>query len=452
MSPFLRSARTYYLRLLQQLQKSFNEKQSFGLMFVLAAICNGLIIIAYGEIFKHVEEVARNISRSNPLWLIALSPLAFGTAWYLNTRKYPNSGGSGIPQILAATEVSPDTESGNRFLRSVLSIRAAAAKIIGSLLAVFGGGAIGREGPSLHVSASIFFFFHRALNKIHKTMEYRSWIIAGAAAGLAAAFNTPLGGIVYAVEELGSQYFTRIKNNLLLAVLVSGIASQALLGSYLFIGSPTTNPYELRLLFLVVLLALITGLAGALFGQLIYAGTKFRKKIKSKGVQIFLVIGVSLLVATIACYDPFALGAGKEYISSLLFSEFTQSPLTLPLRILNTFCVYLTGIAGGIFAPSLALGAGIGFHLGKLVESFMSFSNGNLFILCGMVSFLTGVTRTPLTAFILVMEMTDRHVSIVPLMLSALVSILVARFWNKEGFYELAVKDYLEQLKTQPEK
>lgn len=447
MDLILKYARNISNYILHSIQSRFNERQSFGFMFVLAAACNGLIIIVYGELFKIVENFARGLLKTSPLILLILAPLLFLTAWFINTIKFPYSGGSGIPQILAATEVSPDTAVGNKFLKNVLSIRSAIAKIVGSLLVVLGGGAIGREGPSLHVSASIFFLFHRLLNRIHKTLEYRSWVIAGAAAGLAAAFNTPLGGIVYAIEELGSHYFTRIKNNLLLAVLVSGIASQAILGSYLFIGSPATNAYDLRLLVLVCLLAIVVGFAGAAFGHFIYLATKLRHKIKSRKLQIAAVATLSLVIYSIAYYDTSALGAGKEYISSLLFTDIHQAPLTIPLRILNTFCVYITGVAGGIFAPSLALGAGIGFHIGHLLESIIGFTNSNLFILCGMVAFLTGVTRTPLTAFILVMEMTDRHASIVPLMLSAFTSILVAKLLNKEGFYELAVNDYLKTLK-----
>ncbi len=416
-------------------------------MFVLAAICNGLIIIAYGELFKSFEHITRSLLKTNPLALLCITPILFLTAWYINTKKFPFSGGSGIPQILAATEVPMETPKGNAFIRGVLSIRSAVAKIVGSLLVVLGGGAIGREGPSLHVSASIFFLFHRVLNRIHKTLEYRAWIITGAAAGLAAAFNTPLGGIVYAVEELGSQYFTRVKNNLLLAVIVSGIASQALLGSYLFIGSPTTNAYDMKLLLIVVVMASICGLAGAIFGHAIYFATKIRKKIRSKKLQIISVMVLSIVIFSIAYYDNFAIGGGKEYISSLLFTDIQQSATTIPLRFLNTFFVYITGVAGGIFAPSLALGAGIGYQLGQFLEVMFNLSNSNLFILCGMVSFLTGVTRTPLTSFILVMEMTDRHASIVPLMLSGFISILIAKLWHKEGFYELAVNDYVKTVR-----
>ncbi|HEY1078928.1 MAG TPA: chloride channel protein, partial [Bdellovibrio sp.] len=412
-----------------------------------AAICNGLIIISYGELFKSFEHITRSLLKTNPLALLCITPILFLTAWYINTKKFPFSGGSGIPQILAATEVPMETPKGNAFIRGVLSIRSAVAKIVGSLLVVLGGGAIGREGPSLHVSASIFFLFHRVLNRIHKTLEYRAWIITGAAAGLAAAFNTPLGGIVYAVEELGSQYFTRVKNNLLLAVIVSGIASQALLGSYLFIGSPTTNAYDMKLLLIVVVMASICGLAGAIFGHAIYFATKIRKKIRSKKLQIIFVMVLSIVIFSIAYYDNFAIGGGKEYISSLLFTDIQQSATTIPLRFLNTFFVYITGVAGGIFAPSLALGAGIGYQLGQFLEVMFNLSNSNLFILCGMVSFLTGVTRTPLTSFILVMEMTDRHASIVPLMLSGFISILIAKLWHKEGFYELAVNDYVNTVR-----
>lgn len=433
-------------RLLVILQTRLNEKQSFGFMFIMAAALNAFIIIIYGEAFKVVEHFAQQIFQTHPLIILGIAPILFLTAWYINTIKFPLSGGSGIPQILTATEVDPETVSGRKYLKSALAIRTAVAKMIGSLLVVLNGGAIGREGPSLHISANIFFLFHRILNVVHKSLDYRSWVIAGAAAGLAAAFNTPLGGIVYAIEELGSLYFTKIKNNLLLAVLVSGVASQAILGSYLFIGSPSTNPYNIRLLVLVCIFAALAGLAGAMFGQFIYFATKFRHRVQSKKLQIVMVFIISLLIYSIAYYDQYSIGAGKEYISSLLFKNADQSPLTIPFRIINTFLIYITGVAGGIFAPSLALGAGLGFYAGQVLDAVMNFTNPTLFILCGMVSFLTGVTRTPLTAFILVMEMTDRHASIIPLMLAAFTSIVAAKLFNQQGFYELTVKDFLKKV------
>ncbi len=438
--------------LFAQLKQRVTEKQSFGFMFILAAICNGLIIIGYGELFSIVENFARKSVANHLVLMLVAAPILFLAAWYLNTIKFPFSSGSGIPQIITATEISAETQAGKSFVRQALSFRTAIAKIFGSLMVVLAGGAVGREGPSLHISASIFYLFHRALNKIHKTPDHKSWIIGGAAAGLAAAFNTPLGGIVYAIEELGSQYFTEIKNNLLLAVLVSGIASQTILGTYLFIGTPETNPYNFRLLALIVALSAFCGLAGAFFGHLVYLATQLKNRIKSMPVRVFFVSAIAVTVCLIASMDPFALGTGREYIASLLFTDQTPSIFTVPLRLLNTCLVYMTGVAGGIFAPSLALGAGLGFHFSGVIESLMPFSNTNLFILCGMVSFLTGVTRTPLTSFILVVEMTDRHISIVPLMLAALVASIIAKLWNKEGFYGLAMLDYLQRIKVQTEK
>lgn len=438
--------------LLKELKHRVTEKQSFGFMFILAAICNGLIIIGYGQLFSIAEKFTRRMLEDSSVYMLAVAPLLFIGAWYLNTVKFPFSSGSGIPQIITATEVSTETSAGRSFVRQALSFRTAIAKVLGSLMVVLAGGAVGREGPSLHISACIFYLFHRALNKIHKTADHKSWIIGGAAAGLAAAFNTPLGGIVYAIEELGSQYFTRIKNNLLLAVLVSGIASQTILGNYLFIGTPETNPYNYKLLALIVALSVICGFGGALFGQLVYLATKVKKRIKSFWAWMLWLSLIAVVICIIASRDPFALGTGKDYIASLLFTDQVPSIMTVPLRLINICLVYMTGVAGGIFAPSLALGAGLGFHFSGVIESLMPFSNTNLFILCGMVSFLTGVTRTPLTSFILVVEMTDRHISIVPLMLAALVASIISKLWSKEGFYGLAMRDYLQEIKNRIEK
>ena len=427
--------------IIHYLKSNIEYNKMLAFIFFIGAFATATTIVIYGEVFKHTENLCRRLLNDYPFSIFALSPAVFIASFTLVQKFAPLSAGSGIPQVMVAAELN-SSEINNPFLRSLLSIRTALVKIFSSLLGVLGGGAIGREGPSLHISAAFFFFFYRVFNKIHKNIDHTLWVITGAAAGLAAAFNTPLGGIVYAIEELGSRHFAKIRTHLLISILISGLVSQTLLGGYLYIGSPKTNPSNYKLLFFVIILSYVLGVLGSAFGQALFKAMNWRRSFKSSKSQWILIFFLSQVVATIIFFDHESLGSGKEYINQLLFNPQHMQMYTPFLRLLNTLVSYITDIAGGIFAPSLSIGAGIGYYLGELYTQLTGVDNTNILVLCGMISFLTAVTRTPFTSFILVLEMTDRHASILPMMTSALISSYAAHSLYKEGFYELT-RDYI---------
>lgn len=420
----------------EYIRKYVEYDKALGFIFAIGAVVTSTLIVIYGEVFKHTENLCRLLLETYPSAIFILSPAVFIGSLLLVQKWAPLSSGSGIPQVMVAAELTAN-ETTNPFLRNLLSLKTALIKVVSSLLGVLGGGAIGREGPSLHISSACYFFFYRIFNKIHRNIDHTLWVVTGAAAGLAAAFNTPLGGIVYAIEELGARHFTKIRTHLLISILISGIVSQTLLGGYLYIGTPKTNPAGFELLVFVIIFSYFLGLLGGLFGQLLYKAMNWRRRFNSSRWQLLIVFGLSQLVALIIFFDHESLGSGKEYINHLLFKPEHMQMYTPALRLVNTFASYVTGIAGGIFAPSLSIGAGAGYYLSQLYTNLLGIDNTNIIILCGMISFLTAVTRTPFTSFILVLEMTDRHTSIVPMMTSALVSFYGAHSLYKEGFYEL---------------
>ncbi|MGE4132610.1 MAG: chloride channel protein [Bdellovibrionales bacterium] len=431
-----RLPRAYAQRLYLQLTDP-NNIQNFGLW--TAAVLAAVLGVGYAFAFRAVESVAtRFLSGEFRYWGFALSPILFVCSWYVVRRFGPEAGGSGIPQILAANEASMKPE-GKELTGRLLSLRVVAVKIISSLFCLLGGGAIGREGPTLQISASVFYFFGMRIKKIVPKTDPQTWIVAGAAAGLASAFNTPLGGIVYAIEELQIVNFLRVRMPLISAVIISGLVAQWVLGSYLYLGFPSLQNIGFPFLPWALVVGSISGTMGALFGRTLYGLCMLRLRLTTLTGQALLAAGCGIAMVGMFQVTELASGPGIEVISGLLFKEEPASVWVALVRFFGTIISYLSGAAGGIFSPSLAIGAAIG----GLMADWVSTGHNHLVVLLGMIGFLTGVTRTPFTAFILVLEMTDRHSALFPMMMSALIALSAAHLVDRKSFYE-RMKDRIQ--------
>ena len=411
--------------------------QNLGLW--TSALVAGFISVAYAYAFRQAETAFHRFMESPyAAWVFVVSPVCFLAAWYLVRRFSSEAAGSGIPQIMAANEMDYRGEA-RVHVDKLLSPRTAVVKVCSSLLCIVGGGAIGREGPTLQISTSIFHFFGRKVRRFVPETAEQTWIVAGAAAGLASAFNTPLGGIVYAIEELGITHFHKIRTALVSAVIISGVVAQWLLGGYLYLGYPALQTIEISFLPIAILAGVITGFLGAFFGKMLFYFLEHRRRFTDVRALAAISAASGLLMAALVWGTPHAAGTGIEVITGFLFRGEHSNPILILARFFGTMISYLSGAAGGIFSPSLAIGATIG---GLLTEIF-HVQHPNLMVLLGMIGFLTGVTRTPFTAFILVLEMTDRHSAIFPMMLVAIVAQWIAHLTDHESFYEHVKKIWL---------
>jgi H+/Cl- antiporter ClcA len=412
---------------------------------IAAAFVSGLVAVGYARLFKVTEVFTTELFRAHPLWLLAAAPACFATGWYLVHRFAPHAAGSGIPQVMAAIELEQD-RPGSLAGTRLLGVRVAVVKVLSSLLCVATGGAVGREGPTLQVTASAFQVIGTWARRFTRVTDMETWILAGSAAGLGAAFNTPLGGIVYAVEELASKHFTRVRTAVLTSVLVAGLVSQWLVGSYLYLGFPTIGKVGLRAIPAAFFVGIAGGLLGAAFGLGLFrarrlVGNRFRGSPGRTG--LLLALGCALLLVGLRLVDDRALGPGNRLISRILSGETTASAELIGARVLSAAVSYLSGCAGGIFAPSLAIGA----SAGSWVSTWWHGTSAVLLALLGMIAVLTGVTRAPFTSFVLILEMTDRHSAIFPMMLTALVASGSARLVGGKSFYELTKQSILRDLR-----
>lgn len=311
---------------------------------------------------------------------------------------------------------------------------------------VFGGGVIGREGPTIQISASIFKKINDWLPDWYPKISKRNMIVTGAAAGLAAAFNTPLGGIVFAIEELTKTHFSFFKSALLTGVIIAGLTALNFLGPYLYLGYPILDGLPAWIIFFTIPLAIITGFAGSGMASVILFILKKKRVLKNNLQQITYVAVCGLVVAALAVFvDIQTFGSGKEIMANTLFTNQKHLEWYLPfLRTIGPILSFSTGASGGVFAPSLSAGASIGavfaggFHL--------SDTETNLLILCGMTGFLTSITRSPFTSSILVLEMTNSHNVIFYIMFTALISNLIATSLSRHSFYDQLKDQYISEI------
>ena len=413
----------------------------------VASIVTGLVAVLYNKVFQLAENLTTSIFDYHAWILFILSPICFVVAWWLVYRFAPYSRGSGIPQVMAAIDLS-NTRKNKSIVDRLLGFRIALVKIFSSLFMALGGGAVGREGPTIQIAASVFKIIYQVLPGRWPKITKQNMLIAGAAAGLAATFNTPLGGIVFAIEGLTRTHFSYFRTAIFSSVIIAGLAAKAMLGPYLYLGYPDLNGLSSYVFYGVALVALISGLLGSCMAKLIRFIFLWKAKMKLSGHHVLFVVACSLVVISMACFvDREILGSGKDLMQKTLFTSAKYVHWYTPiLRIAGLVFSFTTGAAGGIFAPSMSVGA----SLGSLVASWFNFSAGdtNMLILSGMVGFLTGSTRSPFTSIIIVLEMTDRHFAIFHLLLAGMISGLVSILIERHSLYHHLKVQYIRDLHT----
>ena len=179
-----------------------------GLPYWISALLTGLASVGFTLAFKWAGSLPAKMLEQHAFYLLLISPSCSLIAWWLVYRLAPAAAGSGIPQVLAANKLDHSVD--NEKIRSLLSLKTALIKVVSALICLIGGGAIGREGPTIQIGASIFHAFGTRFQRYWPNISHHAWIVAGGAAGIAAAFNTPLGGLVFAIEELSTSHFKSI--------------------------------------------------------------------------------------------------------------------------------------------------------------------------------------------------------------------------------------------------
>lgn len=441
----------------QSLKKSFdnlhNEKLKHNLLqaipFWIASLITGVFAVLYAKIFTWGEQLMNFIFDWNPLMIFIIAPVGFVVSWWLIKEFAPYAKGSGIPQVMAAVELANPKE--NKKIRQLLSLKIIIFKVLSSVALVIGGGAVGREGPTIQIAGSVFRKVNEYLPDWWPKISKKNMIMTGAAAGLSAAFNTPLGGIVFAVEELAKTHINYFKTALFTAVIIAGLMAQTLAGSYLYLGYPKTSDVSLTIMFPVMLVSGISGIFASQLSVLMLKISAWKKRLKTNSANIIFLVISALIIASLAYFvNREILGSGKEIMERTLFTENKHEDWYIPIfRMIGPALSFTSGGAGGIFAPALSAGASIGSVISGWIH--LSPNETNVVILAGMVAFLTGITRAPFTSAIIVLEMTDRHSLIFHLMLAGMVSSLISLMVSRKSLYDSLKISYLEEIRSNEE-
>lgn len=439
---FLRKRLKTYLDRINN--ERFKQNLLQALPFWLASFVSGMIAFGYTKIFALAESGAHYVYQQSHWLLFIVTPVCFLIAVWMVHKYAPYSRGSGIPQVIAAIELS--TPKDNHKVGMLLSIRIIIVKIISSTVLAFGGGVIGREGPTIQIAGSVFRKINSWLPAWWPKVSKRNMVMTGAAAGLAAAFNTPLGGIVFAMEELTKTHISFYKTAIFSAVIIAGLTAETFIGPYLYLGYPDVSDLSIYIFFGVILVAVIAGLAAAVMCKLMLKVMKWRAGLDKQWKMYAFVVVCALIVASMVFVsDESAMNSGKELITRMLFTSDKYANWYTPLfRIIGSLVSFTSGAAGGVFAPALSSGAAIGSVLSKWMA--LSAANSNMLMLAGMAAFLTGVTRSPFTSAILVLEMTDGHHIIFHLMIAAIAANLMAHFVDKHSLYEHMKHQYIHEI------
>jgi H+/Cl- antiporter ClcA len=389
--------------------------------------------VAFAWLADTAHGLLRRILGHSPWWPWLLAPLGFGGITWLTRRYFRGAEGSGIPQTIFALKPASAEQS-----EPLLRPQVALGRALLAAAALLCGGSLGREGPTVHVGAVLAHTFGRWMPHGRSPAQRHVLILAGGAAGVAAAFNTPLAGIVFAVEELSRSFEERASGAALTAVILAGIISIALVGDYTYFGHPVVTQIPRALAPGVLGVAIGSGLAGGLFSRLILLCVHGLPAVFGRLQRTYpplFAAACGLLVAAIgtAC-GGLTYGTGYNEAKGVLVSNGHLPWFYAPARALATLITYLAGVPAGFLAPSLSVGAG----LGQLAADLGGQSTAVPSAILGMCGFLAGVTQAPLTSFVIVMEMTMQHAMLLPLMITAALATAFSKILTPPLYQTLA--------------
>ncbi len=374
-------------------------------------------------------------------WLpFVVAPAGLMLASWLTRTLFPGSQGSGIPQTIAALALRSKARR-----EPLLSPRIVVGKILLTLLGLLSGASIGREGPTVHVGASLLYSAGRWAKFRRHEME-RGLILAGGAAGIAAAFNAPLAGIVFAIEEMSRSFEARSNGTVITAVVFAGATALAILGDYVYFGSAHANFGFDKGWIVIPVCGVVGGLFGGLFSSSLVWGSRYLAPyLEQHPLRVAALCGLG--IATLGLLSGgLTYGTGYNEARAIITGE-ADSHLMLPLyKALATAVSYVSGIPGGIFSPSLATGAALGADLAR----WLPMAPAAAVILLGMVAYFAGVVQTPITAFVIIVEMTDSRSMVLPLIATAFIAHATSRLVCDQPIYRTLAEPFMRSPRNAP--
>ncbi|MFC5580021.1 chloride channel protein [Rhodanobacter terrae] len=371
-------------------------------------------------------------------WIpLITTPIVFGLLAWITEGRLRATRGSGIPQVIGTLHIE---DAG--FRARMLSLPIAAGKMALTLIALAVGASIGREGPTVHVGAALFYSIGKRFGFDDPKAASR-FILAGGAAGIAAAFNTPLAGVIFAIEELAGTFEHRFSGLLLTAVFIGGVVSLGIMGNYSYFGEVQASLPLGHAWLAVLLTGVICGLLGGLFARLIllsrHGPLAYVGRLRAHAPVLFAVACGLALALLGLCSHNGVYGTGYDQARAIVQNAASMPDQGFGIeKLLANVVSYWAGIPGGIFSPALAVGAG----LGQNIAHFLPGAPAASVVLLGMSAYLAGVTGAPLTSAVIAMELTDNQAMVIPIMAACLLARAAASLFCPTPVY----RDFAERM------
>ncbi|HNU79766.1 MAG TPA: H(+)/Cl(-) exchange transporter ClcA [Bacillota bacterium] len=415
---------------------TINHWNNFKLKLVFEGVIvgafSGLAVVLYRyliELAGHFSRTIYMIQKGNnlfiPLWLVVLIFLGYFTGVLI--KEEPMVSGSGIPQVEGVLL----RYFNMNWWRTLLG------KLVGGFISILAGLSLGREGPSIQIGAAIAKGYSEIFKKVK--LEEKFLITSGASAGLAAAFNAPLAGVMFSLEEVHKNFSPVVLVSAMAASITADVISKCFFGFKPVFNLQSISSMPLNNYIFVIILGMIMGVFGTLFNYILlktqdlYNAQKWLPQ-HMRPIIPFIMAGILGLIL------PEVLGGGHELVSSMVDARFTTNILLIILvtKFIFTMISYGSGAPGGIFLPLLVIGALIGDIFGNTISNAFNFSPEyikNLIILA-MAGYFTAVVRAPITGIILITEMTGSFNHLLSVSIVSAIAYVTADILGSKPIYE----------------
>ncbi|MBX3024203.1 chloride channel protein [bacterium] len=404
-------------------------------LLAAAAAGGGALYFVYAERWSLLFAARlREVSPYLPPLLLGVGMVVIMRA---RDRLFPGTEGTGIPQAIVALRLG---EGPTR--ASVLSLRILVGKMILLTMALFAGATVGREGPSVHVAACALYLANRLASFAPNHVE-RGLILAGGAAGIGAAFNAPIAGLVFAIEEIGRAFEKNNASLMIRTVLVACLACVAVLGNYLFYGRVEAGLADARAWLWLPLIGAAGGLLGGAFARAVVVATPRVSRLNRRRPYVVAAsLGLAMAVLGVIS-GGLTYGAGDAQVMAVLRGE--PLPFYYPLaKAAANYLALISAIPGGLFTPSLSVGAG----LGDLAAPLLVGIPRQAVILLAMGAYFCGVVQSPMTVAIIIVEMTEARQLLLPLLVTTVAAYHASRLLCPESIYEALADGFATRLRV----
>ncbi|MBS0456478.1 MAG: chloride channel protein [Proteobacteria bacterium] len=406
----------------------------------IGAIAVALVAIVFAKGSDLCYSLFERMLTHSRWWPLLVTPLGFAFLSWITQGALRTTRGSGIPQVMAAL----DREDDAPFRERLLALRVAIGKLVLTLFSMLIGASVGREGPTVHVGAGLMAWFARVFG-FRDPEAVSRFALAGGAAGIAAAFNTPLAGVMFAIEELAGTFEHGFSGKVMTAVMIGGVVSLGLVGNYAYFGRVSTSLPLGEAWLAVLAIGVVGGLAGGLFSRsILFASGRLPVLLgrywRHSPIALAAACGLALALLGVVSGDT-VYGTGYAQAREIIAGSHLVTPWFGIEKWLANVVSYIAGIPGGIFSPALAVGAGLGANLAPWLPD----TSPTAVILLGMSAYLAGVTQAPLTTSVITMELTDNHDFVLPIIATCLISRAFSSLVCKKPVYRAFAERLLRE-------